>query len=503
MTNRLIVIFSWVFIVSCSIFCGRTDEQESPEKILVTIGEKNISVDEFIRRTEFTLRPIFPGHTPDQLKKIYLNNLMIEKMFSLEAQRRNRHTEDASFQALIKGITEQAMREQLFYLEAFNKAKPDTNEIKEIYPLAGREYDVEFLVINDEELARHILSAKNASSDSLKMIFDKIQQAAGKTDKQTVKYRDPENLAIHEALFSEPLKPGSIIGPIWLENDVSMIMKIINWKYKPAISSENVQIRWNQVAEKMTQNKAAHLWREYCLKLMNGKSIRFEKTTANKIAGLFYEIKVKSANTQKMALSEPFRQNAENTFALDGINDMASIMDVPFFSIDGETWTVRDFRNELMSHPLVFRTQELTVKNFKEQFKHAIADLVRDRYLTNEALKKSLDQNYKVVRTREMWNDSYCAFKFRDELLAEAMKNGTVDGTDNLEKIKFLNGYIESLQKKYSDKIAINNNELMKIHVTDVNMFVTQPNMPIQVVVPDFPQFTSDYLPDYVKNFQN
>ena len=468
---------------------------------MARIGEKTISVDEFKYRTEFTVRPIFPAQTSEELKKTYLNNFIIEKIFSLEAEANNNIIQNKSFQALMKGIKEQSMREQLYYWEAFNKAELDTNEIKKVYKLAGREYDVEFYVIQHPKLIQKVQSAIKADSDSSKIIFNELYQSAGRTYKHKVKFRDSDNQAIHEALFSEPLQPDTIIGPIQIEEDSYIILKVVNWKYIPAIGGEDVQLRWNQVSQKMKQNQANHLWRAYSKNIMKGKKIEFEKATFNKLADLFRSIRL--ANYEEKINYNPFRQNEEGIQALAALNDMKSIMDMPFFSIDDKVWTVRDFRNELVSHPLVYRKQDFKEKDFYKQFKYAIADLIRDHYLTKEAYKKSLDKNYRVKRTCEMWKDSYNALNFRNEVLEAAIENGKIDSTNNHNKIQYLNGYIANLQKKHAAKIKIDTIEFEKINVTDVNMFVTQPNVPFPVVVPGFPQLTIEHRLDYTRNINN
>jgi hypothetical protein len=498
---------SLFFIISVlllnAVSCVKNNGGEPQDKMLVRIGDKIITVDEFKYRTEFTVMPISPGQSSENLKKTCLNNLIIEKLFSLEAGDSNKMVQNKSFQALIKGIKEQSMREQLYYLVAYNKVKLDTSTVKKVYYLAGLEYDLEFFMIPNSQLAQKIQSAGKSNPDSIKIIFSRLYQSTDRSFKQTVKYRDPEPQAIHEALFSELLSPDTIIGPLQIEEDSYIVMKIVNWKYIPAIGGEDVQTRWSQVSQKMKQNKADHLWREYSQKIMKGKTIIFKKAIFNKLAGLFLSIRQAMDEKDQATIYKPFRQNEEGILIAKAMNDMESIMDTPFFSIDDKIWTVRDFRNELLSHPLVYRKQDIDTKSFNKQFTYAIADLARDHYLTKEAYKKSLDKDPKVKRTSEMWKDSYIAFNFRNELLQAAIKNGKIDSSNNLEKNRYFNDAIKHLEKKYGHRITIDNKEMKNITMTNVNMLVTQPNVPYPVVVPGFPQLTSDYQLDYVGNFLN
>lgn len=495
---RFIIIISLLLALSC----GKKPADEPQEKILVTVGNKTISVDEFKYRTELTVRPIFPGKNPDNLKKTYLNNLIIEKLFSLESGDNNKVVQNKSFQAYLKGIKEQLMREELYYREAFNKVALDTNEIKKIYNLAGREYQLAFFSIHNSDLAEKIQSAIDAEPDSINLIFEDLTKLAGKSFEQTVKYKDPENLAIHETLFSEPVEPGTIIGPLKIEDDYYLMMKVIDIKYVPAIG-QDAQTRWSEVTEKMTQNKASHLWEGYMNKVMKGKKIKFEKPVFDKLADLFLKIKLATKKEEKEAILQKFWQNEEADLTIATIDSKEAILDLPFFTIDDRVWTVRDFRDELMSHPLVYRKQKIEKKEFKQQFQYAIADLIRDHYLTKEAYNKALDKNPKVSRRTEMWRDSYVAINHRDEILKQSAKNVNSDSTNESERNTYFAGYISSLQQKYGDLITIDNEALDQIKLTNVNLFVIQQHVPFPVPVPSFPVLTNKSRLDYVNNFQN
>jgi hypothetical protein len=71
-------------------------------------------------------------------KKIILNSLIAEKILSIEAGDDNEAIRSGMFSNMITGLKEQKMRELLSYHEGMAKVKPDTNELKQIYSVAGR-----------------------------------------------------------------------------------------------------------------------------------------------------------------------------------------------------------------------------------------------------------------------------------------------------------------------------------------------------------------------------
>ena len=74
---------------------------------------------------------------------------------------------------------------------------------------------------------------------------------------------------------------------------------------------------------------------------------------------------------------------------LDAVgSEIDEIADETLLEIDGEIWTVSRFRKELNIHPLLFRKKRMKKREFAEQFKFAIADLIRDKYIAQEAEKR-------------------------------------------------------------------------------------------------------------------
>jgi hypothetical protein len=88
--NKLNVLFKWILrkavlfstaliIISC---VNKTPEQ-SAEKIIARIGDKTISMDEFVSRAEMTIRPEYCRGEKDIHKRIILNSLIAEKLLAL------------------------------------------------------------------------------------------------------------------------------------------------------------------------------------------------------------------------------------------------------------------------------------------------------------------------------------------------------------------------------------------------------------------------------------
>jgi hypothetical protein len=487
------LLFFLFFVVTIS--CG---PKAPKEKILAQVGPRTISVEEFRRRVELTVRPNVPAADDKQYKNILLNNLIIEKLQALEADKNDKVEYSETFKAFIQGIQEQVMREQLFYKEAFNKVRLDSLELKKAYTMASREYDVEFYTITNKKIADGVKEKIKSHPDSVQMIFDNLWQGKARP-KHTIKYKDPDAQPIIDALFTEAREPNTVLGPIQIDDANWIMMKVVDYRTVPAIGQDAVQ-RWSDVKEKLTMSKATVQWGQYIKSVMKGKEIHFETATFNKLANLVFAMYKAPTDADKNAIYKKFWQSEEGVLTLDSIGSEEAILELPFFTIDHQVWTVRDFRTALMSHPLVYRKTAFNNLPFRESFKLAIADMIRDRYLSQEAFKKGLDKNPEVVRTTGMWKDAMIASRYRDKYMSNAIKTNQVDSTSNLAKVKFYDNWIASLEQEYKNDIKIDFNEFEPIEVTRINMFAMQQNVPYPVAVPGFPLTVTDGNLDYAKS---
>jgi hypothetical protein len=140
-------------------------------------------------------------------------------------------------------------------------------------------------------------------------------------------------------------------------------------------------------------------------------------------------------------------------------------------------------------HPLVFRNKKISKKDFPIELKNAIADLIRDHYLTKEAYKLNLDKDPYIDQYIKMWKEHFIASAVRLKLLQSKP-------TDN-EDIEYLKPMINQLFNQYSDKIIINFKLLDEINLTSIPMHIVNQNVAYQSPIPQFPILTDNYKINY------
>ena len=481
--KRIVLFFVMALLMNCA-------KGPAPEDILVRVDDKIITKNEFLKRTELTIRP-----EPFLKKEIAVNNLILEKMLAIEAAKNNMDIDKPSFDAYLQGIQEQEMREMLFEKLAMEKVSVSEEEVERRFKMSMRDYRIAYYTIhNNEKAASEISQKMNANPEQRVSIFDALGN--GEPPVRDVTWKDNDPLPLHEALYANPLKPNSVIGPIKTDMDNYIIMKILAWKDEQFLSPEDARIRIKEVKDRLTLHKAQKKWNDYINGIMSGKRIDFNEDTYNRMIRFYGILYSEKSQEKREVLASRFFQDAENVSKSDSPDDHVINTDAPFFKIDGQVWSVRDFIKAVASHPLVYRNKNIARSQFSEQFKYAIADFLRDQYLNEEAYKKSLDKSERVQSTVRMWKDANVALNYRNQIIKDAIQSGQIDATSQSARKDFWNSYVDSLYAKYNGDIQINHEILDEITLTNMGLAAYRPSRPFPMASPAFPQYTTAPLPE-------
>ena len=115
--------------------------------------------------------------------------------------------------------------------------------------------------------------------------------------------------------------------------------------------------------------------------------------------------------------------------------------------------------------------------------------MVRDYYLTQEALELNYDDDPYINQYVNMWREHFIASSLRSKLL-QSKSSDTND-------IEYLNPIIKELFNKYSDNIQIDIELFDSINLTSIPMHVSNKNAAYQSPIPQFPILTDNHTIDY------
>jgi hypothetical protein len=490
-------IFFYLTIIIFIFFCTSNNSEQSysyQDDILVRVGDKTITVNEFIRRAEYTIRPAWCHDSNPIHKKIVLNSLIAEKLLAMELDENNQLIVNDKFQKFLKGRKEQAMRQWLYQKEIDEQIVLDSNEIKRVYRVAGREYDVSYMTVKNKSLAETIKEEIVNGSGTFEDIY-KALGGEGNMPSKKVTFEDAgNNDPMHQAIYSDTLSRHDILGPVEFEKGIFTVIRINDWTETLALSDRQAKERMKMVREKLQERYGTRMFHRYVRTLMKGKSAVFNEETFNKLAEVYASYYL-DINKEKEGFfkREILDDRREQVVHMDFYGRMEEIMDQPLVTFEEQAWTVRDFRDAEASHPLVFRKTKFN-GDFGEQFKFAIVDLIRDQYVNEDAYQKGYDQMPQVEEVYHMWEDNLLSLFARGEYL----KSIGVSGGKPIDIIENrLNDYVKTLQEKYSDIIEIDTDKFNELQLTRIDLFVTQKNVPYPVVVPSFPELTTLHTLNY------
>jgi len=487
-------------LLSCS---KRRPEPVGPAPIILArAGDRDITLDDFIRRAEYTIRPSYVKGNTYIHKKMVLNSIIAEKLFALEAGPDNDLAHHPGFINFIRGRTEQAMRKHLFQAEGLQKVELDSAEIANAYRYAGRKVRVAYFSVPTAEMAQRIEQRLQSGEADFETIYANMTGGEGELPEREVEWSEEGNERIHQQLFRDSLRVGQTFPPIEAEAGLFTAIKVLGWTDQPAVSEAQKHQRWADVSERLRREKAYGLYVQFASRVMRGKEVQFVEQTLMQLADKMLPLYFLTDEIRQQAFNEKFWANKEAELPFEGVPE--EIMDAPLLRIEGDVWRVRDLQDEIARHPLVFRKQRMSRAEFPRQFQLAIVDLIRDKYLTRVAYDRGYEKIESVIRTKQMWSDHLVSLFHRDQVLNQHGITREQFATGYLEIIEqVMNDYVDSLQVKYSDRIEINTDVFEKIRLTRIDMFVTEKNVPYPVRVPSFPILTTDKWLDYGRKMEN
>ena len=491
--HSLAQILFGLLLVSCTKDSTNTF---SDSDVAARVGNHVITKDDFIRRTEYTVRPDYCKGSHYISKKIMMNSLITEKMFAIEAEKSGFLENNKAFKRYIKGRREQAMRQFYYYDQAYSMVTLDSTEIQQLFAIAGRTIRVAYYTLPDEIFAQktQIALDDGFTFEDIYSLFDNTTAVPEKD----IDWTEIEDKVVLDHLFNNDLKRGDVIGPIETTDGSYILMKVQGWRDDSAALTEKVAgERYNKVIEHLKNQKALLLFKKNISGLMRGKTLNFDETIFKEYVRALGDWYLNDGKNKKLLINQSIGLEDDNITTYTGHQFPEDLMDENFVQMDDQWFSVREFQQILESHPLVFRRKTINKSEFAEETQKAIADLFQDLELNKECYRLEYDKEIVVQQNVSMWQDYYLAKAFRNNMIAEADPDSTLLSNESMLIEEVLNPIVNDLQKKYNDQTFIAADWLEDIGISTIDMSVIQPQMPYSVMVPAFPKMTTDTRLDY------
>ncbi len=472
----------WVPLFILAIGCN---ERRSEKSVLAHIGERTITVQQYLDRSRFTPRPPYCDSNTEKDKHIILNSLIAEKLLAISANEDSAISQHPRFNALIRGIKEQTMRRLHFEKHALSQVQLSDQQLTPLLTNMRRRYKVQYFIVSQEGFSR----AQNLPAQNLKdtLSFSAIAKRFGKVPdlKQTsLLWKDALHPDLFQSLYLEGAEPGTTIGPLTMQDGNMLFMRVHSWMNRLSFSEVEQQFHKSQVKQFLKQHFALQKYQDEIARIMAGKQLVFNKEGLRSFVNLLGPIYFSgNAYYNDFQLRNP-KSRWKIESALDSISsEKLPYSETPVLAIDNRQNTIGDLLEEIKYHPLVFRQKTFPKNQFGNQLKLAIVDLMRDHYITREAYEEGLDAHADVQTETRAWSDYFAAIMKKETFIRSGIP--TTEEWQLLPDSLFL-----ALKEQTGIQIHVNHSLLDSIKIPEVQTFALQRNAPYPVAVPGFPIVT-------------
>ena len=478
--------YSFLIIV-LFVYLGCNNPTEKPPNvpinILAEIGNKTITVNDFIKRCEYVPRPVYCRGDNYIHKKISLNSLIAEKIFSIEFDRRNYDTTNDQ-KNFIQGQKEQSMRQLMLKRFGFDKVKIDTSHIRFLSMLSNRRYEIHFINLDPKHKETLLNLPLKSSIDDISTLLNlKI-----KSTKKIINKNDNMINEVKQILyFSEPVL-NALYGPFKTQENSILCFEVRGWNKNVDITEKQKKDTWDETIKVYSEELAKKYYGKYVSNLLKGKSIKFDPEIFPLFSKKLSKIYLIEKNKKEAVIENRiWNQKEETEFA--SFDDIRKMKNQVILTHGQKQYKISELLDLIKKHPLVFRKKSININQFSNELKYAVADLIRDVYITKEAYSLGLDKNILVINNEKKWEDYIKSLSLNNLII----KKNSPDSTPTKKLIMI----VDSLQNEYSDIIKIDTDKFEKIKLSTVDMSVMYSNQPYTKLEPDFPIITNDHILDY------
>ncbi len=469
---NIIVILHFTFY----LFAGTNTNE-----IIAKIGDQIIFVNDVIERAEYTIRPLYCRGNSNLDKKIIVNTLIGEKLFSKELDNKVLPNQISNY---LIGRRNQKMRDILF----FDVVKNNSNNVdgySHWYDLSGIEYDIYYLTVTDTRAIEEIKLQMDNGIDLSEIFYNLGGEVKDLPKKENITLFNIDNIALRNSLFQKRWRIGDINGPIKTTDQLTMFYEIYGVKNKVDLNPNHIETNHQEITNLVIRNELEKNYQRFVKNLMSGLSFTLDPKGYEIFVDIVNSWYKKSENVNTSGIGD-------NRFIEMGEHSSQQTLLI----LDEIPITIHEVLNWINIHPLIFREGYYKKISFNIQLKYALADLIRDRALNIEAENRGLAKHPEVLREYEKWYDNYQALKNRNNII------GNVE-LSSLQVPDSLNKYFCSLSKKYSDQIWINIDAIEKLDLSSIDMIAFNKTGNYKLHTPVFPIITSHHQFDFGQGIKN
>jgi len=444
-----------VLLTSCS------KAPKRPEDVLAQVGDRIITVQEFIYRAELSPRP--PGIKD---KRECLDLLIGEKLMAQQAEKEGLG-DNPLLQKLVADVQADAVIRQLYLDVVRDKVHISEEEVREAYAKMNQELVLRFFRTQSKEEAekfRQALQQGKSFTSLLEQIYG--EPVSDSTNCAVLRWGQAEE-ALENAAYQ--LKVGEV-SPVIKTSKGYYVLELKNRIQNVVLTKADFAQKRRSIETVIRARKEAVVSNEYVARFMKDKKVVLK---GNSFRHLVERLE-KCIDFDKKPSNQlnPKLQRLKSREVRKVQDDIADHLDEKLVEFKGGSLTIGEFLEKLWIRG--FPLDRESPDAFRRSLRQTIKIMVRDKLLAKEGYRRGLHRRKAVKDEVQLWRDYYLYVFLKEKILSQ---DPQID----------LRTYVEDLKKEFP--VYIDNDKLEKINLTDIQMLTLRGGYPAKLAVPMWPNF--------------
>lgn len=443
-----------ILILICLTVLFEEVLSQSKDSILVELGDKVITVNEFVTRFEFTPWPRRNiKFIDDELKLEFLKTLIAEKLLSIYGNEIKIDT-SFDFNQAYKNLEKMIVRDALYREEVLNKVKLDQKELNNAFAKSQITIYARYIFDTDSSeifsIYKKLVEGVNFDSIfNLKIITDEQKHPMEITYGTLIE--DFENViyVTEPGEFTIPLK--SNLG--------YYIFKVDSSKMNIGMGPKELNDAARKAEKILKQRTEEKLYNDYFRKF-------FSKKRGEADGIVFWDLVKVTAKRfkDKIETQNPVRNN-EYIIDIEDIriieNELGESKDLVLIKMDKRNIPVKEFLRSILFKG--FTVTDSSERYIAARLNKAIKNFLEDEYLAEEGYRKGLHLKPDVKKDIEMWKDFYYSTWY------------TLNLRNNLEVTdEEVENYIKERSIKSEEVVLVNIQEILVDSLEQIELLLNK-----------------------------
>lgn len=448
MKNLIILILICLTVLSEEIL------SQPKDSVLVDLGDKVITVNEFVTRFEFTPWPRRNiRYIDDELKLEFLKTLIAEKLLSIYGNEIKIDT-SFDFNQAYKNLEKMIVRDALYREEVMNKVNLDQKELNNAFAKSQITIYARYIFDTDSSeifsIYKKLVEGANFDSIFISKIITDEQKHPMEITYGTL-IEDFENViyVTKPEEFTIPLK--SNLG--------YYIFKVDSSKMNIGMGPKELNDAARKAEKILKQRTEEKLYNDYFRKFFSkkrGEADGFVFWDLVKITAKRFKYKTETQN--------PVRNN-EYIIEIDDIkeieNGLGKKKDLILIKMEKRDVSVREFLRSILFKG--FTVTDSSEKYIAARLNKAIKNFLEDEYLAEEGYRKGLHLKPDVKKDIEIWKDFYYSMWYTLNL------RSNIEITD--EEVE---NYIKERSIKSEEVVLVNIQEILVDSLEQIELLLNK-----------------------------